>query len=119
MGNFKKLNVWNEALSLCELIYDFTSQRHLSKDFGFKDQIRRACVSIASNISEGDERRTQKESTYFFYVAIGSTAEVITQLNIARRIGYLDETTFIELENKTEKIRASLKNLIKYRYNSI
>ena len=78
-------------------------------------QIQRAAVSIASNIAEGDERNTNKEAIQFFHIAKGSAAEVITQLNIAYRIGYLEEDHITRTEDFTEKIRASLKNLIKER----
>ncbi len=77
------------------------------------NQIQRAAVSIASNISEGEERTSVKENIHFLNIAKGSSAEVITQLNIALKIGYLDEKTFEKLEDQTEKIRASLRNLIK------
>jgi four helix bundle protein len=115
MGKFKDLRVWQDGISLAEKIYLITNDTIFSKDYGLKDQIRRATVSISSNIAEGDERGSIKESIYFLNVAKGSAAEVITQLNIAHRIGYLDKTTFELLENETEKIRASIKNLIKVR----
>jgi four helix bundle protein len=115
MGKFKELRVWNDGISLAEKIYIITNDALFSKDYGLKDQIRRATVSISSNIAEGDERGSLKESIYFLNVAKGSAAEVITQLNIAYKIGYIDKTNFEILENETEKIRASLKNLIKAR----
>jgi four helix bundle protein len=86
-----------------------------AKDFGLRGQIQRAVVSISSNIAEGDERGTNKEAVHYFNIAKGSAAEVITQLNIAYRIGYLDKNTFEEMENETEKIRASIKKLIQVR----
>jgi len=119
MGKFKDLRVWQDALDLTEHIYQLTKKEPFSKDFGLRDQIQRAAVSITSNISEGDERGTNKESIRFFNIAKGSTAEVITQLHIAHRIGYIDQSVFEKLEDQAEKIRASLKNLIKSRSNSI
>lgn len=118
MGKFKDLRVWQEAVDLAQKIYGITRFEPFSKDFGLRDQIQRASVSISSNIAEGDERGTNRESVRFFNIAKGSTAEVITQLNIAFRIGYIDQSTLDDLENTTEKIRASLKNLIKARSNS-
>lgn len=115
MGNFKELRVWQEALELATTIYSISKEGSFAKDFGLSNQIQRAVVSISSNIAEGDERRTRNESIHFFSIAIGSIAETITQLNIAYRIGCIDEHTLIELENKSEKIGASLKNLIKAR----
>jgi len=79
------------------------------------NQIQRAAVSISSNIAEGDERGTNRQSVYYFFVAKGSAAEVITQLNIAHNIGYIDSETFTKLESKASQIGASLNSLIKAR----
>ncbi len=115
MGNFKELRVWQDSIELATEIYRISRQEPFSRDFGLRDQIQRAVVSIASNIAEGDERRTNRESVYYFNVAKGSVAEVITQLYIANHVGYIDMATLENLEDKTEKIRASLKKLIKTR----
>ncbi len=112
MGRFKELRVWQDSIQLAEEIYKITRLGSFQKDYGLRNQIQRAVVSISSNIAEGDERGTNKESIYYFNMAKGSTAEVITQLNLAYRIGYIDRISFNELENKAEKTRASLKNLI-------
>lgn len=115
MGKFKDLRVWNDAMELAESIYHITRESSFSKDFALRDQIRRAVVSISSNIAEGDERGSNRECIHFFNIAKGSAAEVITQLNIAQRIGYVDSETLEQLENSAEKIRASLKKLIQSR----
>ncbi|MCB0582617.1 MAG: four helix bundle protein [Phaeodactylibacter sp.] len=115
MGNFKELRVWKEGVELAVEIYRISKQEPFSGDFGLRNQIQRAVISISSNIAEGDERRTDRESVFYFNVAKGSAAEVITQLHIAKRIGYIDTATFETLEDKTEKIRASLKKLIQAR----
>lgn len=115
MGNFKNLRVWQEAVDLAEEIYLLSRHGQFSRDFGLSNQIRKAVVSISSNIAEGNERGGFKESIYYLNVAKGSTAEVITQLIIANRIGYIDGPTLERLEDKAEKIKASLKNLIKAR----
>ena len=115
MGDFKKLRVWQEGVNLATDIYKITRREPFSKDFGLSNQIQKAAVSVASNIAEGDERGTNKESIYFFNVAKGSAAEVITQLNIAHNIGYIEKSTLEILEERTRKISASLKNLIKAR----
>ena len=115
MGNFKELRVWQEGIDLAETIYGITREGAFSREFGLGDQIQRAAVSISSNIAEGDERGTNKESIHYFNIAKGSAAEVITQLYIAKRIGYIDQELLKSLEGKSEKIRASLKKLIKAR----
>ena len=113
MGNFKKLRIWEDSVNLSANIYHITRKMPFAKDFGLSNQIQRASVSIASNIAEGEERGSNKEAVYFFNVAKGSAAEVITQLYIAHKIGYIDDITLEKLENQSEKIRATLKNLIK------
>lgn len=115
MGKYKELRVWQEGVALAVKIYKTTKTELFSKDYGLSRQIQRATVSISSNIAEGDERNSNKEAIHFFNIAKGSAAEVITQLNIAYRIGYINEATFTHLENQTEKISASLKNLIRKR----
>ena len=67
MGNFKELRVWQEAINLAVDIYTLSRRQPFSKDFGLCDQIRRSAVSISSNIAEGDERGTNKESIRFFH----------------------------------------------------
>lgn len=115
MGKFKELRVWADSMLLAEKIYAATKLPPFSQDFALRNQIVRAVISISSNIAEGDERGTNREAVYFFNVAKGSTAEVISQLNLAYRLGYFDLETLNELENQAEKISASLKNLIRAR----
>ena len=112
MGNFKKLRVWQEGMQLAKSIYGVTKQGEFARDYGLKDQIQRASVSIPSNIAEGDERKSNKEAIRFFYISKGSTAEVITQLNLAYMIGYIDKKTLDVLEDKADKISATLRKLI-------
>jgi four helix bundle protein len=75
---FRGLVVWQKAKKLAVRIYKISNEGLLGKDFGFRDQIRRSAVSIPSNIAEGDERGTDKESIRFFYIAKGSLAELRT-----------------------------------------
>ena len=115
MGNFKELRVWQDSINLAQSIYEPTRLPAFSRDFGLCNQIQRAAVSIGSNIAEGNEMDSLKQSVHFLYIAKGSVSEVITQLHIANRIGYIDTETLISHEDNCEKIRASLKNLIKVR----
>jgi len=112
MGNFRDLRVWEEGIDLAANIYGITRGENFRKDFGLCNQIQRASVSISSNIAEGDERGSNRESVHFFNIAKGSCAEVITQLHVAHKIGYINDETLEKLENQSEKIRASLKKLI-------
>ena len=115
MGNFKELRVWRRGVALATDIYRSTKKMPFAKDYGLSHQIQRAAVSISSNIVEGDERGTNKESIRSFHVAKGSAAEVITQLNIAFNIDYIDKSTLEQLEGEAEIIRAGLKKLIQVR----
>ena len=94
---YRGLRVWQRAKELAVIIYKLTSTGPLSRDFGLRDQMRRAAVSIASNIAEGDERDTNKDSVRFLYMAKGSLAELRTQLEIARDIGALELSCFEQL----------------------
>jgi four helix bundle protein len=115
MAGFRDLKVWQKSKELAVDIYRVTQTDKFSKDFGFKDQIRRAAVSIPSNIAEGDERGSNRESVRFFYIAKGSLAELQTQLEIARDIGYLDQGTLKDLNEKCTTVGKMLGSLIKAR----
>jgi len=116
MGNgFRELQVWQRSKDLAVYIYRVTNENMFGKDFGLRDQIRRAAVSVASNIAEGDERDTNKDSVRFLYMAKGSLAEIITQTIIAKEIGYLKDNEFGHIINECETIGKMLGKLIKVR----
>ena len=102
-------------MDLAVLIYRVTEIGCIAKDFGLKDQIRRAAVSVPSNIAEGDERDTYKDAVRFLYIAKGSLAEVITQSIIAHEIGYLNESDRNHIEQECGAIGKMLGSLIKIR----
>lgn len=115
MSHFEELKVWQKAVDLTVKIYEITKKDLFRKDFGLRDQIRRASVSIPSNISEGDQLDSDKSSIKHLRIAKGSTAELYTQSIIAYKIGYLDKSEFELLENESREISAMLTNLIKHR----
>jgi four helix bundle protein len=115
MGNFQKLRVWQVAKELTVKIYKLTQKTPFSKDYGFKDQIQRAAVSIPSNIAEGDESGSDRLSVRYFYIAKGSTAELMTQLIIANEIGFIDAVTKNQLVDDCDKLSSMLTKLIKSR----
>ena len=115
MGNFKELKVWQQSKKLAVNIYKLTEEGAFVKDFGLKDQMRRACISVPSNIAEGDNLDTDKQSIRHFYFARGSVAELRTQLLIGMEVGYLTENQYNPLEKEYEQISAMLTSLIKYR----
>lgn len=118
MGKFRELKVWQRAKDLAVYIYKETSRGDFAKDYGLREQIRRASVSIASNIAEGDELDTNKQSIKHFYVAKGSSAEVLTQAIVAQEIGYLSDDEFKYIETECESISGMLTRLIQARSKS-
>jgi four helix bundle protein len=115
MGNFKDLKVWCNSKNLAVKIYKLTESGSFVKDFGLKDQMRRSSVSIPSNIAEGDDLDTDKQSIRHFYIARGSLAELRTQLIISNEIDYISADYYQELENECQQISAMLTGLIKHR----
>jgi four helix bundle protein len=115
MGNFQELRVWQCAKNVAIRVYQLTRSTDISKDFGLKDQLQRSVVSIASNIAEGDESGTDRQSIKYFYIAKGSTAELMTQLIIANEIGYLETDVKNILLDELNKISAMLSKLIRSR----
>ncbi len=115
MRGFRGLKVWQEGKELAVELYKETQKGAFYRDFSLKDQIRRAAVSIPSNIAEGDERGTNREAIRFFYIAKGSLAELQTQLEIAFAIGYIDEPTFRQLDEKCVSLGKMMGSLIKFR----
>lgn len=95
---FEDIIAWQKARVLTKMIYDVTSDGPFAKDFGLRDQIRRAAVSIMSNIAEGYERISPAEFHRFLLISRASCAEVRSQLYIAYDVGYLKANTFDELQ---------------------
>lgn len=113
---FRDLKVWQRAKGLAVNVYAVVKKSPgLAKDFGLRDQMQRAAVSVCSNIAEGDERDTDKEAVRFFYIAKGSVAELITQLEIAKDARLIEVVLSDKLIKEAEEIGAMLGALIKAR----
>ena len=110
---FEDLECWQRARSLAVELYVISNSGEFGKDFGLRDQIRRAAVSIASNIAEGKERETIAEFIRYLYIAKGSAGELKTQLLIVQDIGYLDQECSSNLRMKVENLSAMIGALIK------
>jgi len=115
---FEDIEAWQKDRKLTREIYRVTNQGAFAKDFGLRDQIRRASVSIMSNIAEGFERGGDKEFSQFIALAKGSSAEVRSQLYVALDQGYIDQDTFGSLSKATLAINRMLAGLVKYLRNS-
>ena len=108
MGKFQELKVWQRAKELAVFIYKLTEQGAFTKDYGLRDQICRAAVSIPSNIAEGDELDTDRQAIKYFYTAKGSSAEVLTQAIIAYEIGYITKEYFDHIQKECWAISSML-----------
>ena len=118
MGDFQKLKVWQRSKDLAVSIYRIINQGSFSRDYCLKDQVWRSAISIPSNIAEGDELNTNKQSINFFYIAKGSTAELLTQAIIAHEIDYISQSQFELLSEECNAISSMLTKLIKARSKS-
>lgn len=110
----KDLKSWQRAIELVTKIYEVTQSFPDVEKYGLSNQIRRAAISIPSNIAEGAARKSEKENIQFLYIALGSVAEVETQLIISRNLDYIDEEQYQTLNISLESIRKPLIGLIKY-----
>ncbi|MGH8020791.1 MAG: four helix bundle protein [Opitutaceae bacterium] len=111
-GGFGNLTVWKEAKALAVEVYQLTREL---RDLGLRDQIRRSAVSVPSNIAEGDERGTDRDSVRFLYIAKGSLAELRTQLIIGREVGAIESIAALRLEKQCAELGRSLGALIRHR----
>jgi four helix bundle protein len=112
--SFEEINAWQRARDLTRRIYQISSEGHFARDYGLRDQMRRACISIMSNIAEGHERSGTKEFVQFLSVAKGSVGEVRSQLYIALDQEYLSAATFEQLSGEAMEISRMLSGLMKY-----
>lgn len=112
------IQAWQKARQLIVKIYKLTSQGDWSKDFGFKDQIRRAAVSIACNIAEGYAKETKADFKRYLSIARGSASEVKTQLYIALDLNYLNEKDFKVIYKEIDEVSAMITGLMNYLYKS-
>lgn len=119
MGDFTQLRVWVKAKDLAVFIYRVTDKGLFSKDYGMRDQIRRAAVSIPSNIAEGEELGTNRQSIKYFNISKGSSAEVLTQTIISFEIGYLAREDFNFIIEECRSISKMLNKLIQSRSNTL
>lgn len=109
---FEDLEVWKEGMLLAMRVYQ--SMEH-SRDFGLRDQMRRAAVSVPSNIAEGYERESNKEFVQFLNYSRGSSGELRTQVYLAAKLGVIDAPTSAELIERSRKVSAMLHKYVQVR----
>ena len=111
---FEDIQAWQEARSLTKEIYTVSGSGQWAKDYALRDQIRRALISVMSNIAEGFERLTDAEFARFLSVAKASAIEVKAQLYVALDQGYIDQARFNELYEQCDKVTRYLGSFIRY-----
>ncbi|MBU3923788.1 MAG: four helix bundle protein [Nanoarchaeota archaeon] len=114
MRDFRELRIWERSMELAEKIYEVTKRFPKSEIYGLTSQLRRAVVSISSNIAEGCGRRTSKDFVGFLYNAMGSVREVESQLILSGRVGYLEEDEVKNLVGDFEELIRMLARFIEF-----
>ena len=113
LKNFKELNVWEKAYKLCLEIYKTTKNFPNEEKYGLSSQMRRAAISVPSNIAEGYGRKTIPDYVRCLYIAYGSTCELETQTLLSGDLNYLNEADQSSLLEKIKEVERMLKALIK------
>src|SRR5206468_6985001 len=111
MFNFEKLDVWRKAIDFAGLIYSETRSFPLEERFGLTNQLRRAAISVSSNIAEGSSRSSKSDFARFVEIATGSVFEVVSQAFIAQRQAFLAEESFRAIYVDAEEIGRMLSGL--------
>jgi four helix bundle protein len=112
--SFERLDVWNKSRLLTKKIYNLTKDYPDSEKFGLINQLRRAVISVCSNIAEGSSRKSKKDQSHFYNMAFSSLMETLNQLIISNDLDYLDASVLRELRNEIHTISLMLNRLIVY-----
>jgi len=112
INTFEDLEIWKEGMRVSIKVYEMLSK---CKDFGLKDQMQRAAVSVPSNIAEGFERQSNKEFIQFLFIAKGSCGELRTQLYLAKELKIITNEDFTDLFPQVKHLSAMISNFIKTR----
>jgi four helix bundle protein len=121
LQHYRELIVWQKAMGLVESVYRATHHFPNTEIYGLTSQVRRAAVSIPSNIAEGQGRRTTRDFLNFLSVAQGSLMELETQITIAERLGYIEnplERTLLESTAEIGRLLHGLRNALNRKLNS-
>jgi len=111
---FEELKIWQNSLKITKEIYDLAALPKFSRDFGLRDQIRRAMISVSSNIVEGFEKNNNNEFIRYLKIAKGSVGEVRSQLYIALAIGYISQKQFDKINQDLEDLANQVGGFIVY-----
>ena len=111
MFNFEKLDVWQKAVDFADRVYSLTGSFPTDERFGLTNQMRRAAVSISSNIAEGSSRSSKNDFARFVEIATGSVFEVVSQATISKRRGFLSEVDYQKIYASAEEQSRMLSGL--------
>ena len=112
--SFEEFDVHKKGIVLTKLVFELLNSKSLEKEFGFKDQIKRAVVSITNNIAEGSEYNSNRQFTRYLKISKGSCAEVRNMLILSRELGFCNHEEIQKSYNLTIEISQNLSNFIKY-----
>lgn len=110
--SFRDLRIWQESIELVKIIYGITNQFPKNEIYGLTSQIKRSVISIPSNIAEGHMRSHTGEFRQFLYIALGSLAELETQLTIAVELNFIDKNECLKLTEKINTLGKQIRSLI-------
>jgi four helix bundle protein len=113
MHNYKNLKIWLEAMDLVTEIYSITSDFPDTEKYGLINQLRRASISIPSNIAEGTSRPSQKEFKHFLHIALGSSFEVTTQIELSFRLNFITEEIRNHLLDINDLLQRKIQSFLK------
>ncbi len=113
-GGFEEIQAWQKAYEITLQVYRMTENGNFSRDFGLKDQIRRASVSVMANIAEGHGRKSNAEFANFLNLARGSAHEVQSHLHVAVGLGYIDKPDFDGIYKMLSEVSRMTLSLAKY-----
>jgi len=111
---FEEIEAWQQGRTLARMVYEASGKRAFGRDFALRDQIRRAAVSVMSNIAEGFGRGGAREFVQFLSVARGSASEVSAQLYVALDQGYVSKESFGQLQEQATRTGSVISGLVRY-----
>jgi len=114
INRFEEIEAWQKARELARVVYQSTKDGQISRDYGLRDQMRRAGVSIMANIAEGFSRRSNKEFCQFLFIAKSSASELQSHAYVALDQGYIGKADFEKLYDSLDHTSRMISNLIKY-----
>ena len=114
INKFEDLNIWKLSLKITKEVYDLTAKKDFSRDFCLRDQLRRAIISVSSNIVEGFEKNNNNEFIRFLKIAKGSAGEARNQLYIALAVGYITKQEFDKVNEELQDLANQIGGFITY-----